>query len=435
MTAPGPGSPAGPWREPPPGVPSSYDYPRVRITRLLDDAASDFPTVDAVDFAGHRLTYKALVDQVDRLATAMAGLGVASGDRVGLLLPSAPQLVIGLFAAARAGAVAVLLDAQAEASTLEEEVNDAGCGVLICLAAAYERLAALKGRLPTVTHLLATGLEDYLPFPRNLLYPLWGPRGGMGRRIPKQERVVAFKDLIRRTAPAAHEPHTHDDEVAAVTYEHGHAHVFTHAALVAGAFQMRLWVPDVQAGRERLLVATDLTQPFGLAGMLGLGVLAASTMVLTARHDAGAVKRVASRRAPSLLVAAPSVFAELASDAQDLSDLRVGLASGPMEARVAELIHDRTGARVRGGLAVPGAAGLVHANPVYGRAKYRSAGLALPDTQTVILDTEGAPLPAGEVGILAVSGPQTARLADRGPWVVTRQRGHLDGEGYLWLEG
>jgi hypothetical protein len=55
----------------PPGVPPSYEYPLVAFTRFLDDAAQDFPHSPAIHFLGSTLTYRELLDQVDRFATAL----------------------------------------------------------------------------------------------------------------------------------------------------------------------------------------------------------------------------------------------------------------------------------------------------------------------------------------------------------------------------
>ncbi len=420
----------------PPGVPTTYEYPQVTATRLLDDAAQDFPETDAIDSSGHRLTYRALADQVDRLATAFAEMGLRDGDRVGVLLPACPQRVVTLFAAWRVGAVVVLLEPDEQ--DLQAPINETGCRIVVCLAHLYARLGGLKGRLATVTHILATGVEDYLPFPRNVVAPLTRRRRGAYRRIPRREGVTRFKDLIRRTVPAPPERPTRAG-VPAIVAE---GYVATHAELVAGAFQLRLWVPDIQAGRERLVNLASPASLVEVGATLGLGVLAASTLVLPT--GAGSPPTRALRRShPTLLVGDPGMFTAV-SGGDPIESLRVGLATGPLDPATVQAIHDASGARVRGGLAVPGVSALAHANPVYGRARLRSAGLALPDTETAVVAEDGSPLPQGAVGALAVRGPSVAgarwstgaraavSLGD--PWVATPFRGHLDGDGYLWLD-
>ena len=68
------------------GVPSSLEYPRVPLTRFLQESAESFPQNVAMIFAGRRFTYRELQEKVDSLATALGALGVKKGDRIGLLL-------------------------------------------------------------------------------------------------------------------------------------------------------------------------------------------------------------------------------------------------------------------------------------------------------------------------------------------------------------
>ena len=124
----------------PPGVPESYDYPHVPLTRLLDDAAQDFPDTTAVYFLGYELTYRELLDQVDRLATALQNLGVRAGDRVGLALPACPQHVIAIFAALRLGAVVAEADPLLSETELGQQLNDADCRVLVVLDRTYRTI-------------------------------------------------------------------------------------------------------------------------------------------------------------------------------------------------------------------------------------------------------------------------------------------------------
>ena len=59
-----------PWlKSYPDAVPADFEFPKVPLTRLLDDAASSFPTNTALAFLGNKLTYKQLKDEVDRFAT------------------------------------------------------------------------------------------------------------------------------------------------------------------------------------------------------------------------------------------------------------------------------------------------------------------------------------------------------------------------------
>jgi long-chain acyl-CoA synthetase len=86
-------------------VPAEINFPRQPIYQILDLAALQFGDRPATAFCEAHLTFSEIKAQVDRLATALARLGVTKGERVGIMLPNCPQYLIGLFAIVRLGAI------------------------------------------------------------------------------------------------------------------------------------------------------------------------------------------------------------------------------------------------------------------------------------------------------------------------------------------
>jgi long-chain acyl-CoA synthetase len=437
----------------PPGVPVTYDYPDVPLTRLLDDAAKDFPETEALHFLGYTLTYRQLLDKVDRFAAALAELGVRKGDRVGLLLPNCPQHVIAIFAALRLGAVVAENNPLYTEAELAHQINDAGCTVIVCLDPLYAKLASLKGKLPTVAHIVATGIQDALPFPKNQLFPLLGRRDGSYAKIPDAEGVLRMSALIARTAPTATQvPVEVDTDPAMLLYTGGTTGVskgvaLTHRNLVANAFQARLWIPDVQAGRETVLCALPFFHAYGLLS-LTLGLLSAATLTLLPRFDVAAVLKTIDKRKPTLFPGVPTMYVALnnAPDVgrYDLSSIRACLSgAAPLPAEVAKTFEELTGGKLREGYGLTESAPLTHANPIYGKAARGSIGLPVPDTVCILRDIDDPTLPAepGEPGELAVHGPQVMAGYWRRPeetaatlldgWLLTGDIATIDEHGYV----
>src|SRR5258708_23137985 len=69
-------------------------YPRRPLYDVLSTTAIDLPDRPATTFLGAELTFAQLKDRADRLAAALARLGVAHGDRVGIMLPNCPQYIV-----------------------------------------------------------------------------------------------------------------------------------------------------------------------------------------------------------------------------------------------------------------------------------------------------------------------------------------------------
>ena len=126
------------------GVPNTIAVPRVPLHHLLDSAARRFPGRDAINYEGKRLTYRQLEAQVNRFANSLRTLGLQPGDRVMLLLPNLPQLVIGLYGALKAGGVAVFTLPTTDPDELIRQVKDCGARFLVTLTQFDELIYRIK---------------------------------------------------------------------------------------------------------------------------------------------------------------------------------------------------------------------------------------------------------------------------------------------------
>ena len=98
---------------------------------MLLDAVQRNPDGDALVCGRSRITFRGLLDQSARLAAGMAARGIASGDRVALLLGNRNEFVVTLFAVARLGAIAVPLSIREQTPGLAYMLNDCAAALLV----------------------------------------------------------------------------------------------------------------------------------------------------------------------------------------------------------------------------------------------------------------------------------------------------------------
>ncbi len=403
----------------PPGVPPTYRIPPVGLPRLLDDAVRDFPTSVALTDGDTSCTHVQLRDRVGEVVAVLRARDVTAGSRILVATGTTVTTAVVLLALWRLGAVAVPLppgrDPQRTAARTVEVAAATGVQGALVTGDVHRQLreAGLE-----VAWVLDTDDQGWL-----------APR--RARRLPRLRRRRAREGDITRLAEAVVEdgaepvtvhaagPVPADTPAVLVTRWRGGARrtiVLTHRNLVASTFQARLWVPDIQAGREHVIVGGDL---LGLGPMvLGwlAGLLAAATVELVAPEDtAGLARRIARQRATIAVLEPAQVTALLdGSDAarRDLSSLRVVLATGaPLDTEVVlELERRSGGARVREGFGVTEAGPITHAQPVYGRSTPGAMGLPVTDTVAVVVDPGdlGRRCAPGEPGRLLLAGPQVA---------------------------
>jgi long-chain acyl-CoA synthetase len=87
-----------------PRTPATVEVPLKSLPQIFGEAVQRAPERTAVMFYGRGITYRELQDAADRLACALADLGVRKGDRVALFLLNSPQFIIAYFAALKCGA-------------------------------------------------------------------------------------------------------------------------------------------------------------------------------------------------------------------------------------------------------------------------------------------------------------------------------------------
>ena len=94
------------------------------------------------------ITYAQLLDEVQRFANALKGLGVGKGDRVNIYLPMIPEAAIAMLACARIGAAHSVVFGGFSSQSLADRINDAEAKALITADGGYRRgdVFALKSQ-------------------------------------------------------------------------------------------------------------------------------------------------------------------------------------------------------------------------------------------------------------------------------------------------
>ena len=116
------------------GVPETLGpYPERTLLDDLAAAVAERPGAPALLFKGRAVSHGELDRRSDAFAAALAGLGVARGDRVALLLPNCPQFLIGELGAWKAGAILVPLNPIYTEQELEGALARTGAETIVVL--------------------------------------------------------------------------------------------------------------------------------------------------------------------------------------------------------------------------------------------------------------------------------------------------------------
>jgi long-chain acyl-CoA synthetase len=449
----------------PPDVPKTLEpYPEKSLYSILSEAAARHPDKPAIAWFGKHIPYRELESQVEKFSAVLAALGVKKGDRVGLLLPNCPQYVIGYYAAVRLGAVIVGNNPLYTERELAHQLTDAGIEVLVTLDQLYDKVAAVREQVG-LKEVVVTGLEEYMPFPKNILAPRLvfkktaAAEGRPWPPVPKDAPVKWWKTLMKAAGspPPVAEVSAKTD-IAGLIYTGGttglsKGAMLSHFNLVSNAMQGSAWFVDLKDGEEAVMCVLPFFHSYGMTVCMNIGILNAGKLVLLPRFELELTLKEIQKEKPTLFPGVPRLYIAInespLTKQYDLSSIRACMSgAAPLPLAVAEKFEQVTGARVVEGYGLTETSPITHSNPIYGTRKAGSIGMPVPDTDCKICDIDDPDkiMPKGEQGEIALSGPQimmgyfnkpeeTAdmiRTDENGVrWLYTGDIAKMDEEGYF----
>ncbi|MEW9670781.1 AMP-binding protein [Ammoniphilus sp. 3BR4] len=436
-------------------VKEQLDYPDVPLTQLLKDAVEQFPNHRAVHFLGKDLTYSQLNDKVQRFASVLKSLGVKKGDRVAIMLPNCPQAVICYYGILQVGGIVVQTNPLYMERELLHQLNDSGAEIMVCLDLVFPKVKKVWEHTQ-LREVIVTGLQDFLPFPKNWLFPLIQKRKGLFVTIDyTREPCQPFSRLLEKTTPYTdQEPVNPREDLALLQYTGGTTGIakgvmLTHRNLVANVIQGKAWFYKARIGDERVLAAVPFFHVYGMTIGMNFSILLAGCLVMIPRFDIPLLLKAIHKQKPTIFPGAPTMYIGLLNhpglERYNISSIDAclsGSAALPLE--VQEKFESITGGRLVEGYGLTECSPVTHANPVWDRRKTGSIGVPWPDTEARILDLQTEePLPPGEIGELAVKGPQVMKgywnrpeetqAVMRDGWLLTGDVAYMDEEGYFYI--
>jgi long-chain acyl-CoA synthetase len=444
------------------GVPETLGpYPERTLLDDLAEAAAQRPQAPALLFKGRTVSHGELDRRSDAFAAALAGLGVAKGDRVALLLPNCPQFLICELGAWKAGAVVHPLNPIYTEQELEGALRRTGAETIVVLTPFYGRVKAVQPRTALV-RVVATNVKEYLPPLLRVLFTLAKERKD-GHRVALADGDLWLGDLLDRDRDASRPAVPVAPGDPAVILMSGGTTgtpkgvVGLHRHYTITGRQLGTWL---QAGTtpwdDVIMAALPLFHSFANIGIQSVALRNHNAMALVPNpRDLDDLLDTIARTRPAAFSGVPTLFNALLHHPKvragkvDFSSVKVCFSgAAPLLAETKRRFEELTGGRIVEGYSLTEAMLACAVNPVEGPNKIGSVGMPLPDVEMRVVDTEtGAPRPAGQVGEVLIRAPQlmacywddpeetaaTVRDHDGRRWLHTGDLGYLDEDGYLFI--
>lgn len=439
----------------PAGIPAEVNLDEfASLKDLLRHSCDRFDDLPAFSNMGISITYAEL-DQYSRdfAAYLQNTAGLRKGDRVALMMPNLLQYPVALFGALRAGLVVVNVNPQYTVPELEYQLKDCGAAAMVVLENFAHTLQEVLHKNPALSLMvITTAVGDLFPVVKEVLTNVVVKY--VKKMVPqwKIEGATGFNAALRAgRSQALHHVPLHHADVAFLQYTGGttgvaKGAVLTHGNMVANVQQLGAWIAhDLRDGEETMACPLPLYHIFALTSSLVFLKIGSHTLLITNPRDLHAFIHDLKKNRFTAIIGVNTLYRALLDAPEfaqvDTSGLKVAIGGGmAMQRGVAQRWKAATGMPIIEAYGLTETSPGVMANPLNSADWTGMIGMPIPSTQAAILDESGKELPLGEVGEIAVRGPQvmsgywnrpdeTAKVFTAEGWLRTGDMGFVDERG------
>lgn len=376
--------------------------------------------------SGRALTAAQVVDQVERVAAALARRGMGKGDVLAMLSPNVPEYGVMFLGAGRAGGIVTTMNPLYTKDEVAHQLRETGACFLFTVAPMLEHaIAAAAG----------TGVREIF---------VLGEGAG----------ATPYAVLVRETGPAPRVAVDPANDLCVLPYSSGTSGVpkgveLTHRNVVAQLCQALPTLPYDEA--TVMLAVLPFFHIYGMTLILLLGLCGGVRLVAMARWDLEVFLDCVQRHRITYAPLVPPIVLALAKhpvvDRYDLSSLKtIGSGAAPLGREVEEACSKRIGCDVFQGYGMTEFAGASISNlQGLGFMRTGSVGRIWPNMEARIVDVAtGQDAAPGERGELWMRGPNVTRGYFRQPeataatvmpdgWLRTGDVATVDDDGYFFI--
>ncbi len=463
------------------GVPHTLEpYPEIPLHELLRQSVRKTPEQTALitpaklpllGFQSTTMTYAELDRLSDALAAGLIQMGLKKGQRVAVILPNSMAFAISYFGVLKAGGVVAAANPTYPPPKMQYQINDCDAEVVIVLSLFYTMVKQIQSGTKVKT-VIVTNIKEYLPPAARILFTLAKEKKD-GHRVEQLGGGDHWlQDVLARHAGQRPSVEIKLSDLALFQYTGGTTGVskgamLTHQALVANMLQIQAWTTalDHQPETIRHLTRADMVylgaipmfHVYGLVVLLSQAIASGSRIVLVSNpRDIDGLVDIISHFRPNIFLGVPALYNAVVNHPRVKSkevtlDCFVLSTSGaaPLPPATKREYEQAGAKRLTEGYGMSETSAGSHSNPLLGNNKIGSVGMPLPDmdVRIVSLDDAVTDMPVGEIGEIAMTGPnlmsgyhgmptETANaLRQQGGklWLFTGDIGRMDEEGYFYI--
>jgi long-chain acyl-CoA synthetase len=390
----------------------------VNLDLKLQEHAYKIPNRLAIGWETGSYTYRELNEKVQKLANQFYLNGIRKGDRIAILLDNCPEFVVSYYACMRAGATNVPVNPALTSREFGIILNDCSPKIIISNETVHNIL--MKTELHVRPKYLITGNHSF----RDLLQE--GPA----------EILVNASDTAEDCTILYTSGTTGLPKGAVLT----HYNLYSNVKTFADAFNLNQ--------DDRTLIVPPLSHIAAQSNCLNPTMYAGGYSYMLPRWQSS-TKTLSTMEEQKItfFFGPPTMYTYMLND-PDVKNYQVKLrfaytGASALPEHIFNKWVETFGFEIVEGYGLTECSPVVAINPPYGRKKIGSIGLPIQDVQVKIINDQFEEVPVGEIGELAVQGPNVMRgylnrkeaneVAFVDGWFRTGDIARQDEDGYLYI--
>lgn len=452
-----------PWFKSNGSLPRTLDYFSGSMYEKVEAAAKATPNAIALTFMGKNITYRRMIEEINKCAKSLKVLGIREGDRITIAMPNCPQAVYMLYATNLVGAVANMVHPLSAEKEIENYLNISESIMVVTLDQFYHKIEAVRSRTK-VQNVVIARVKDALSRPIKVGYML--TEGRKIERIPSSAPVFQWPEFVKIGRHCAYDYKVKrgDNDVAVILYSGGTTG--TTKGIELSNFNFNALSQQVIAANpmfrkgDRMLAAMPLFHGFGLGVCIHTFLSEGGRCILVPRFTPKSYAKLITKYDCNFIAGVPTLYEALlrlpSMENANLSCLK-GVFSGgdslsvELKKKFDSFLYDHHATiQVREGY---GTTETVTASCLTPPTLYKegSIGIPFPDMYFKIVEPgTDKELPYNEEGEILMAGPtvmmdylnmpeetaETIRVHDDGlRWVYTGDLGTMDEDGFIHFKG
>ena len=400
----------------------------MNLALLAEHNLAEFGEYDRLIFEGESWTNRQLHDASCKLAGGLRGLGIGPDDKVVVVLPNGPQVLVSFPAIWRTGAISIPVLFLLETHEIAYILKNSRAKVVITSPDLHWKVEEARQGSDALEHIVVTGDPSATP-----------------------EGCHSFERLIAESEAMTIAVERDKADVANILYTSGTTGspkgvMQTHHNLYSNAVNGQNTGRRQEPGAMSLLVL-PLAHSFGLGVLVG-GYLSGAKSVLMTWFDPEKVLQLIDEYKVRFMAGVPTMFVYMLhhpdADKYDTSSVESWLVgAAPMPTEQLKAFEEKFGGVMYVGY------GLTESSPGIAteregmERKPGSTGIPMEGVEVKIVDDEGNELPRGEIGELCAKGdnispgyfemPDQTAETFRDGWLHTGDMALRDEDGYVFI--